>query len=128
MKWLRKSADQGNADGEYYLGLVYAKGQGVTQDHAEANKWFLKSAAQGNLDAQSILGFNYASGRGVSQSLVEALKWSILAASQTAAIQNNPNAGALRDAAAHNRDLFASKMNPAQIAEAQKLARQWKPR
>ena len=127
MKWFRKSADQGKFDGEYYLGFFYAKGQGVTQDYAEANKWFRKSAAQGNLDAQSILGFNYASGRGVSQNMVEALKWSILAASQTIASQNNPNAGTLRDAAAHNRDFFASKMSANQIAEAQKLAREWKP-
>jgi TPR repeat protein len=127
MRWLRKSADQGNADGEFYLGLVYAKGQGVTQDYAEANKWFRKSANQGNLDAQSILGFNYAAGRGVSQNSVEALKWLILAASQTAASQSNPNAGALRDAAAHNRDIFATKMSANQIAEAQKLAREWKP-
>jgi TPR repeat protein len=127
MKWFRKSADQGNFDGEYYLGFFYAKGQGVTQDYAEANKWFRKSAAQGNLDAQSILGFNYASGRGVSQNMVEALKWSILAASQTIASQNNPNAGTLRDAAAHNRDFFASKMSANQIAEAHKLAREWKP-
>ncbi|MGD0024393.1 MAG: tetratricopeptide repeat protein [Xanthobacteraceae bacterium] len=127
MKWLRKSADQGNADGEFYLGLAYAKGQGVTQDYPEANKWFRKSADQGDLGAQSILGFNYAAGRGVSQNSVEALKWSILAVSQTVASQSNPNAGALRDAAAHNRDLFATKMSANQIAEAQKLAREWKP-
>jgi TPR repeat protein len=127
MKWLRKSADQGNANGEYYLGFSYAKGQGVTQDWVEANKWFRKSADQGNLDAQSMLGFNYANGRGVSQNVVEALKWSILAASQSLASQTIPDAGALRDAAAHNHDFLLANMSTDQIAEAQKLAREWKP-
>jgi len=127
LKWLRKSADQGNADGEYYLGLAYAKGQGLAQDHAEAARWFRKAADQGNLDSQSILGFNYANGRGVPQNFVEALKWSILAASQTPASQNDPNAGALRDAAVRNRDFLVLKMTPTEVAEAQGLAREWKP-
>ena len=32
-----------------------------------------------------------------------------------------------RDIAVRNRDRVAAKMTPAQIAEAQKLAREWKP-
>ena len=35
-------------------------------------------------------------------------------------------AGGYKDAARH-RDIVAAKMTPAQIAEAQKLAREWKP-
>jgi hypothetical protein len=33
-----------------------------------------------------------------------------------------------RNEAVKNRDIVASKMTPAQIAEAQKLAREWKPK
>ncbi len=36
--------------------------------------------------------------------------------------------GEKRDAAVKNRDIVAKKMTPAQIAEAQKLAREWKPK
>jgi hypothetical protein len=32
------------------------------------------------------------------------------------------------DAAAENRDRVAAKMTPAEIAEAEKLAREWKPK
>jgi uncharacterized protein len=35
--------------------------------------------------------------------------------------------GDLQKSAANNRDVIASRMTPAQIAEAQKLAREWKP-
>ncbi len=44
-------AEQGDADGQYNLGLLYAS-QGVTQDYAEAFKWYKKAAEQGFVDAQ----------------------------------------------------------------------------
>ena len=33
-----------------------------------------------------------------------------------------------RDAAASNRDIVEAKMTPAEVAEAQRLAREWKPK
>jgi len=127
MRWLRLSADQGNADGEYLLGLAYAKGQAVPRDYAEANRWFRKAADQGDAASQSILGFAYLTGRGLSQNTVEALKWDILAASQSVASQDNRDASAFRDLAIKNRDALVSKMSAVQVAEAQKLARDWRP-
>ena len=32
--WYRKAAEQGDADAQYNLGVMYAKGQGVPQDYA----------------------------------------------------------------------------------------------
>lgn len=47
----RKSAEQGNASGQYNLGDMYENGKGVTQDYNEAIRWYRKSADQGNENA-----------------------------------------------------------------------------
>jgi TPR repeat protein len=51
----RKSADQGNAEGESGLGFMYYYGYGVGQDHAEAYRWFRKAADQGDKYAEQAL-------------------------------------------------------------------------
>ena len=48
MKWYRKAADQGNADGQNNLGGSYANGRGVAKDEVEAYKWWLLAGAQGD--------------------------------------------------------------------------------
>ena len=40
-------AKQGNAQAQFNLGKMYAKGQGVRQDDAQAVQWFRKAAEQG---------------------------------------------------------------------------------
>ena len=49
-------AEQGYANAQYNLGLMYANGQGVPQDDKEAFKWYRLSAEQGNSTAQIVLG------------------------------------------------------------------------
>jgi uncharacterized protein len=122
-KWYRLAADQGNPDSQNTLGTMYEGGLGFPQDYAEAAKWYRLAAEQGNATAQFNLGFLYYSGQGVPQDYVQAHMWVDLAASRFP-----PSAIEDRDQAAHNRDIVASKMTPAQIAEAQKLAREWKPK
>ena len=56
---LRSRAEQGNAFAQWSLGLLYALGQGVTQDYVEARKWYLKAAEQGDAFAQTNLGVLY---------------------------------------------------------------------
>jgi hypothetical protein len=113
VKWYRKAADHGWADAQYNLGVMYYNGRGVPQDYAEAVKWFRKAADQGYANAQYNLGVMYDNGRGVPQDFVEAHKWFNLAATQGDAD------------ATKNRDVAASKMTPADISKAQKLAREW---
>ena len=120
-KWYRKAADQGIAKSQYNLGFIYTKGEGVTRDKLEAAKWYKKAAEQGNAGAQSAISLIYANGDGVPKSLVEAHKWSDLAAS------NSPDK-VIHDKNINNRETLAAMMSPAQIAEAQKLAREWKPK
>ncbi len=119
----RPLAAQGNAFAQSNLGFMYDSGQGVPQDQGEAVKWYRLAAEQGNARAQSNLGSMYASGEGVPQDYVQAYLWANLAASRFPSSAKED-----RDQAAHNRDIVASKMTPAQIAEAEELAREWKPK
>ena len=84
-------------------------------DYATALRIFRPLANQGNAIGQYILGFMYSNGQGVSQDYIEAHAWFALAAAQGD-----------KDAV-KNRDALAKRMTPAQIAEAQKLAREWHP-
>ncbi|NOR73090.1 MAG: hypothetical protein GQ467_04385 [Mariprofundaceae bacterium] len=51
----KKAADQGHASAQYYLGVMYDKGKGVTRDDKEAAKWYRKAADQGHASAQRYL-------------------------------------------------------------------------
>jgi uncharacterized protein len=73
------------------------------------------AANQGYALAQYGLGFMYTNGQGVPQDYVEAVKWYRLAAEQGHAVAQ----GSL--------DRLAARMPPAQIAEARRLASEWKP-
>jgi TPR repeat protein len=115
MKWYRKAADQGHAASEEAIGSLYEWGQGVAKDDTEAVKWYRRAAIQGYPPAQADLGFEYEAGSGVPKDDVLAHMWLDLAASQG------------YDLAAKERDKLAAKMTPDQIAEAQRLTREWKP-
>ena len=58
----------------------------------------------------------YEDGKGVPQDYVQAHMWYNLAAAQ---------GGMAGDTTVKNRDRVAKRMTPAQIAEAQRLAREW---
>jgi hypothetical protein len=115
--WIRKSSEQGHIGAQFNLGLIYFNGQGVPQDYAQAASWYLKSSEQGNPGAQFNLGLMYSNGQGVPQDYVEAHKWRNLAASRASAENQTRYA--------ETRDAVATLMTPAQLAEAQTLAREW---
>ena len=120
LKLWKPLADQGDALAQLNLGLMYSTGEGVPQDYVEAVKWTRKAADQGLAQAQFNLGVMYSKGQGVPQDYVEAHKWYNLSAARATEKET-------RDMATGNRDIVAAKMTPAQVAEAQKLAREWKP-
>ena len=145
-------AEQGQAVAQYQLGLLHANGQGVTKDDATARQWYEKAAVQGHTEAQVNLGVllmyarggqqdykmavyylrlaanqgndlaqrklgqMYERGEGVQQDFVKAYMWYSLGSS------NGVEAGA------RLRNALVKQMDPDQIAEAQKLAREWKPK
>jgi TPR repeat protein len=122
LEWWSRAAGQGLAEGQFNLGLMYRTGQGVPQDDAEAVKWLQRAAWQGLAEAQTALGNMYAqldgpvASNGLPRDYVQAHMWFNLA-------------GAHGDAGAVSlRDTVARRMTPDQIAEAQRLAREWNPK
>jgi len=109
----RPLAEQGDAHAQFYLGLLYENGDGIPTDYGKAREWYEKSAAQGEANAQFYLGLMSAFGRGGPLDLVQAYIWYSLAA-------DNGHARAVL----HRKDL-AREMKPAQIADAQKRAKEW---
>ena len=108
-------AKQGDPQAQVFVGYLYETGQGVHQDFSQAAQWYWKAAEQGDAVAQFQLGNMYHLGRGVSQNYVMAYMWLELAASR-----GNANARAIRR-------VVAGKMDPADIAEAKRMAEEWKP-
>jgi TPR repeat protein len=101
---------------QYLLGSAYFVGIETPRDYEEAAKWYRRAADQGHPEAQFRLGSMYYLGQGVPKSIVLSEMWFILSAVQ------GP------DYARQVRDTTEQEMTPAQIAEAQKLAREWKPK
>jgi TPR repeat protein len=112
--WHARAA-QGNAEAQFYLGVMYRQGNGVPQDYVQARQWWEKAAAQGDARAQGDLGFMYYLGDSVPQDNVRAYMWYSLAAAST---------GDQQTQAVEYRDKVASRMTPAKIAEAQRLSQQ----
>jgi hypothetical protein len=121
LKEWKPLAEQGRAEAQAGLGVMYDLGDGVSQDYAAAARWYRLAAEQGDAKAQNNLGFLYEYGQGVARDQVKALMWYRLAVARFP-----PGKG--RDAAVRNREIVERKMTPEQIAEAQRLAREWKPK
>lgn len=64
IQWLIKSVEQGNAEAQFVLAVMYEKGNGVQQSWSEAIKLLRASAEQGCAEAQHELGAIYLRGVG----------------------------------------------------------------
>lgn len=113
VRWYRLAAEQGHTDGQFYLGVRYETGIGVAQDYVEAVRWYRLAAEHGDARGQLGLGVMYADGRGVPQDYVTAHMWLNLAGAQG------------EEGAREARDLLAEYMTQAQLADAQRRAREW---
>jgi len=123
LKWYRRAAQQGYADAQSNIGFMYDHGRGVPQDYARAVIWYRRAAEKGYATAQFNLGVMYKAGKGVPKDYVLAHFWFNLAAWRFPESKRKD-----REDAETLRDLVASKMTPAQIAEAQRMAREWRPK
>jgi TPR repeat protein len=111
--WFTKAAEQGNVSAQFNLGITYNNGEGTPQDYKQALYWFTKAAEQGNDIAQLNLGVMFADGSGTPKNNVLAYVWWNIAAAQGNKI------------AKENRGIIEERMTPSQIAEAQKLSKEY---
>src|SRR6478736_1399089 len=114
LKWYHLAAERGNDGAQFSVGVLHFAGVAVSENRIEAAKWFRRAADQGHIGAQVYLGLCYATGLGVPQDNIQAYMWLSLAAARS------------DQDAISNRNRVAQQMTPAQIAEAQKLAGEWK--
>ncbi|KAF9407705.1 hypothetical protein BGZ76_006060, partial [Entomortierella beljakovae] len=77
-----KAANQGQANAQLNIGLMYDNEQGATRDKLEAMEWYLKAAEQGHANAQFNVGKMYHKGQGVPQDYSKAMEWFLKAAKQ----------------------------------------------
>lgn len=82
MRWYLEAATQGHAGAQNNLGNMYEQGLGVTRNPTEAAKWYRRAAEHGDASAQHSLGEMYRGGRGVPRDLAGAVKWPRSAAEQ----------------------------------------------
>jgi len=79
---LKPAADRGDAEAQYYIGVLYNDGQGVAKNQTEGTNWFRKSAVQGYAWGQCALGVSYRLGQGIQKDDVQAANWFRKAADQ----------------------------------------------
>lgn len=113
-RWYRLAAEQGDAHAQITVGGMHRTGEGVPQDNAEWVRWYRLAAEQGFAPAQLNLGIMYWDGDGVPQDYVLAHMWFNISAA----------ANGFSDVA-EMRNSVARDMITEQIAEAQRLAREW---
>jgi hypothetical protein len=75
-------ADQGVAEAQFMLGLLYSDGRGVAKNPAKAVSLYRDAAEQGLAHAQHSLGDMYFLGVGVAENNAEAMNWYERAAKQ----------------------------------------------
>jgi hypothetical protein len=118
VKWYRKAGEQGVALAQVALGVCYASGEGVERDYTTAAEWFRKAAEQGDPDGQFRLGMCYNSGAGTDKDFTRAYMWyNLVAASKNKDVAAN---------AKKSQAILAKKMSQKEIADAQRMSREWK--
>ena len=111
-KW-KLLAEQGDAEAQHNLGLIYQNGIGIASDYDTAIKWFKSAAEQRYAESSYHLGLMYFSGNyGVTQDYILAHMWWNISASQD------------NKAAGYIRDRLQKKMTATQVEKAQDLARE----
>jgi uncharacterized protein len=108
IEWYSFASVNGDNDAQYSLGMIYK-----SANDKKAAKYFRKSAENRHFMAQFELGKLYAEGKGVIKDYAQAHMWFNISVAE--GYEN------IRSA----MDALEKKMTPAQITEAQKLARKW---
>jgi TPR repeat protein len=151
VRFFRMAADQGNADGLFYLGLVHDFGYGIPQDQSKAVPLYATAAELGHIRAQAHLGISFEKGEGVAPDMAQALIWVRRAAEAGDPTGQNSlavyylngrgvpvdlmeamkfvllSAAQGFDKAQANVPLIEARLTPSQVAEARRRQAAWKP-
>jgi S1-C subfamily serine protease len=119
IKWLRPAAAQGLPSAQTMLALAYEAGKGVRRNEKLAAKWFEAAADHGDTAAQSHFAGLYERGDGVDQDFKESYFW------YAVALRDPKDPTAKQDAEGLKR--VAAKLGAADVADAAKIAKDWKP-
>lgn len=149
-EWFRKAADQSLAEAQYNLAVQLSMGQGVAKDEVEAARWMLAAADQGLAEAQFGYSKLLTRGQGVEPDVDQAILWLRRAATRehadaqyALALAHNSGHGVPQDPvqvffwlslaaeggqpkAKVDRDRIEKLMTPSQLAEVEKLLRDWR--
>lgn len=74
-EWYQKAALNGDAKSQWFVGIMYFRGEGIEQDYKKAAEWYEKSAMQGDASAQLDLAEMYRNGKVIDQNLPKAFEW-----------------------------------------------------
>jgi TPR repeat protein len=114
--WYRQAADKGHAEAQFNLSGLYSSGKGVKRDEEQAARWVSASATQGYAPAMENFGERYAAGNGVDKDDQRAYFWLTLAF-----LHGDKRGEKLRSAE-------GAKLTPADLADRERAAQNWKPR
>jgi TPR repeat protein len=110
VRWLHKSAGNGNTNAMVLLGRLSKSGVGVLQNYAQSLEWIQAAANKGNPDGMLELGRLYRDGVAVPKNTVQAYIW----LNRSAALHNRT--------AVQERDLIAGTLSAEKLKEAQSLS------
>ena len=77
-EWL-PLAENGSAEAQFNIGLMFDRGEGREQDFKRAVEWYVRSAENDFARGQFRLGEMHETGRGVERDLIQARKWFAIA-------------------------------------------------
>ena len=72
---VKAAAEQGDAIAQFFLAVMYNKGDGIPTDKKQAFYWYTKSAEKGHAFAQFNLAFMYYNGEGTLVDKKKAAYW-----------------------------------------------------
>jgi uncharacterized protein len=121
-RWVRMAAENGHVVAAFNLGMVYHQGFGLQINLAEAETWIGVAAERGHVDAQIFLGWMNQKRQTARPDLVQAYKWYTIAAGRITREDDPKRYVAMaRDVA-----IVTSSLRPDQLAEAKRLAQEWR--
>jgi TPR repeat protein len=110
---LTRLAQQGDAEAQWRLGMLYSNGDGVLQNDPVAVKWFQLSADQGYIPALNALANQHFVGRGVPQNYNQAYFWYDVALAKG------------DEAAASHLEMLNTELTQEEAARAHQQAQKW---